>query len=115
MIPVKKSTIKYMVVHRNGRGFHTVTSMIVKLITKLSYVGELYADEVCVARNRRFFFADAIHPILTIGETGLVKGELPDIQWDIPEIKIYLDSKGVDYTGVSDKPALLALVETGGA
>lgn len=112
MIPVTKPTDDYQVVHRNGSGFHSTVEMTVTHITELSYVGDLYdAKGNCIARDRRFFFADAIHPALTKGEMGMVKGQRPDDFWTIPEIKKYLDSVGIDYEGVTKKTDLLALLE----
>jgi hypothetical protein len=66
-------------------------------MTDKSYVCDLYAGDECVADDRRFTFADMVCDSLTIGETGLIVGELPTIEWSDDEIKIYLDHNAIEY------------------
>lgn len=48
---------------------------------------------------------------LNIGEEGLVNGEVPDDTWDVPEIKLYLDGMGIEYTEDMTKEELIELAQ----
>ena len=94
----------YNVILPDGSGYQQSVTFRVKLITaKGSYVGDIYdADGKCIARDRRFFFADAITDQLNDGEKGLVRGDEPEEKWEVTEIKTWLDSKQVkDESGVA--------------
>lgn len=99
MIPVTKEAIgNYQVITPDGILLQEVTNIIIKGMTDQSYVCDLYADGKCVAKDRRFSFADMICHHLSIGETGLVTGEFPIAKWTDVEIKMYLDSNEIEYT-----------------
>lgn len=109
---VSKDVLNYQVVTRDGNGFHQTARMEVTMMTDRSYVGDLFdVKDNCIARDRRFFFENAITDQLTDGEKGMAKNEIPDDKWSVPEIKLYLDSKEIEYTEKMNKPELLALLE----
>ena len=100
----------YTVINEDGKGSRTATTFVIREITEMSYVGDLYADGVIVAKDRRFLFADSIVGQLTIGEKGLVNKTLPNDEWASSEIKTYLDSKEIEYGFFDFKSALLDLI-----
>lgn len=109
---VNKEVLDYPVIDRNGKFSHQTARMEVTRMTERSYVGDLYDSEGnCIAKDRRFFFENAIHDPLTDGEKGMAKNEKPDGKWSVPEIKLYLDGKEIEYTDKMNKQDLLALLE----
>lgn len=111
MILVTKSVENYRVISPDGILLRDVTEVVIRDMTDQSYVCDLYADDECVAHDRRFAFSDMICDSLTIGEIGLIVGELPTVEWSDAEIKMYLDCNAIEYmdeTGIQ----LLALIPT---
>jgi len=114
---VQKQTTPFQIIKPNGLEFQTVTRADIKHITDKSYVCDLYDSEgKKIAQDARFFFADAIHEQLNTGERGLVRKEKPTEEWNIPEIKKYLDSKVSEedeslYTDKMLKSDLLKIVK----
>ncbi len=109
---INKEVLDYQIINKDGQSFHQINRMEITLITEKSYVGNLYdSNNKCIAWDRRFFFENVIHEDLSDGEKSMVKNEIPDERWSVPEIKLYLDNKGIEYNEKMSKVELLILFE----
>lgn len=68
-------------------------------------------DGNMIANRRIFTFESFPCQVLNLGEKELIKGMNPTEEWYIEEIKLWLDSKEIEYQSNAIKADLLGLVD----